>query len=98
MVPFLRGPRTPPLTVDLRKVKTVLFDKFCDTWKRDVLNKPKLRLYKDIFTKFETKDYVTMNLSRRERSILGQIVSGILPLNLEVGRQVQKSTYRKKAV
>ena len=36
--------------------------------------------------KFESENYITMNLSRQQHSILGQLHVGILPLTIETGR------------
>ena len=71
---------------DLDLAKTRLMRKDSDIWLREVTSKPKLRLYVQIKTEFETEEYVKMNLTRSERSHLSQIRFGILPIMIETGR------------
>ena len=55
-------------------------------WYEKLSFKPKLRSYKKFkFAKF-TENYVKMNLSSKERSMLSQFRMGILPINIETGR------------
>ena len=71
---------------DLQLCKEAMEGKFRDKWRTTVLQKPKLRSYimwKEIF-KVET--YVTLNLPRSHRSILAQLRSGTLPIEIETGR------------
>ena len=49
----------------------------CDSWKDNVINKPKLRAY---------VKYVEINLSRSERSYLAQFKCGMLPIRIVTGR------------
>jgi hypothetical protein len=55
-------------------------------WEKDVLSKPKLRLYRKLKTRKCSENYVIMNLSPSERSFLAQLRFGILPLAIETGR------------
>ena len=66
--------------------KRICFNKYCEEWKNCIENKPKLRTYKNIKCSFGTEEYVKMNLTRPQRSILAQIRLGILPLFIETGR------------
>ena len=67
-------------------VQTRLKNLFVTQWKRHVTSKPKLRTYALFKTHFDTEKYITQNLSRKQRSMLGQLRSGILPLEIETGR------------
>ena len=51
-----------------------------------VVSKPKLRFYKQFKQNVSTENYVKINLTRQERSIIAQTRFGILPINIEVGR------------
>ena len=57
-----------------------------EKWKEWVLSKPKLRTYKIFKHKLEPETYLTSNISRSKRSIFAQFRSGILPLDIEIGR------------
>ncbi len=50
------------------------------------LCKPKLRIYSLIKFAYEPEHYVTLNLSRAQRSVCAQLRCGILPLAIETGR------------
>ena len=57
-----------------------------ESWKQDVIKKPKLRtflLYKEDISR---EDYVIRINSRSERSLFSQFRHGILPLKIETGR------------
>ena len=53
---------------------------------KDVIRKPKLRLYNQISGTEGAELYVKLNLANSERSILAQLKMGILPLRIETGR------------
>ena len=57
-------------------------------WKNEVSLKPKLRTYAKIKHNLETENYLHINLSRSQRSLISQLRCGILPLRLETGRYV----------
>ncbi len=57
-----------------------------DQWSKNVNSKPKLRTYKTFKYAIGPEPYVSGYLSRFKRSLLAQLRSGILPLNIEVGR------------
>ena len=72
--------------IDLKLAETRLLNKYAQQWKEQVGKKPKLRTYRKFKEKFEIENYVTLNLDRHQRSILSQLRSGILPLQVELGR------------
>ena len=47
---------------------------------------PKLRTYKLFKTRFAREEYLNINLTKNERSVLCQFRTGILPLRIETGR------------
>ena len=55
-------------------------------WHEKLNFKPKLRSYKLFKFATFTENYILMNLSSKERSMVSQIRMGILPINLETGR------------
>jgi hypothetical protein len=57
-----------------------------EEWKTEVESKPKLRTDMEIKSNVDAKKYVLLNLTRKERSLLAQLRSGILPLMIETGR------------
>ncbi len=65
---------------DINKVAKILETKYEDTWRANLLTKPKLRTY--IY--YETKDYVKYCNSRSKRSLLAQTRLGISSLNKEI--------------
>ena len=54
--------------------------------RQEVLNKPKLILYKLLKENFQTEKYCEMNLTRSQRSLLGKLRLGALPIRVETGR------------
>ena len=54
--------------------------------RQEVLNKPKLILYKLFKENFQTEKYCEMNLTRSQRSLLGKLRLGALPIRVETGR------------
>ena len=67
-----------------------------EEWKINVENKPKLRTYKLIKDIPDCEPYVKGNLSFSERSFIAQLRLGILPLNIETGRFVNKPLQERK--
>ncbi len=76
---------------NLQLIDTDIFEKRLklhaeEKWRAWVQSKPKLRTYKLFKHKLEPEIYLTKNISRSKRSIFAQYRSGILPLNIEIGR------------
>ena len=75
-------------------VKTVLGDAKKTLWRKykynfwapEIARQPKLRTYRKFKTTFKTEDYVKLNLSRANRSMLSRMRNGTYPLNIELGR------------
>ncbi len=59
---------------------------YCNEWKIESLNKPKLCTYVKFKTCFKIEDHVMSFMSHQQRSYLAQLSSGILPLDIETGR------------
>lgn len=55
-------------------------------WKEKLSFKPKLRTYKQCKDEICVENYVKLNLTSKERSMIAQLRMGILPINLETGR------------
>ena len=70
----------------LRHAETVLMEAEKHKWNVDLDKQSKLRTYKLFKSDFKLEDYVHMDLSLSQRSILAQIRCGILPLHIETGR------------
>ena len=58
---------------------------FINTWNSGKLDKPKLRSYNLFKDTYEVDNYV-IKCDKYVRSYLAQIRSGILPVNIQVGR------------
>ncbi len=58
---------------------------------------PKLRTYVTFKKHSEVEPYILSFMSRKRRSYLAQFRSGILPLQIEVGRWANKK-YRRKII
>ena len=71
---------------DLACSTNKFLDEFKDSWKALLTNKPKLRTYVTFKCSYFTDNYVSLNLSRSQRSVLAQLRCGILPLAIETGR------------
>ena len=63
-------------------------DKFKHKWATQSSNKSKLRSYVQLKQHYFTENYVNLNLSREQQSILAQLRCGTLPLKTEMGRFV----------
>ena len=59
-------------------------------WSDSVQTVSKLRTYRTFKTTFSQEKYLTINLSKVERSHLAQLRFGILPLRIETGRYIGK--------
>ena len=73
-------------TIDLLYARTQLHSNYCDTWKTEVCNYPKLRTYITYKQEYFIEPYVIIVNNRGHRSALAQFRSGILPLSVETGR------------
>ena len=78
------------LPVSIEYCKTKCKELQCNEWKSVVESKPKLRTYKTFKHQFETEPYVISFMNRKCRSFLAQYRSGILPIELETGRWINK--------
>ena len=71
---------------NVENATTNLWNKFGNEWRNALDSKPKLRTYKLYKHDLVLEKYISMNLSRVERSVTAQFRFGILPLRLETGR------------
>ena len=74
------------LQCNLKYIKEKMFIVHKEKWRNDLLSKPKLRNYILFKSDYVTEPYVTLKLSRRQRSLCAQLRAGTLPLAIEVGR------------
>ena len=70
---------TVRLWADLHNLK-------CQEWKDNLVKYPKLRTYITFKDDFSIEPYVSVNMNRKYRSVLAQLRSGILPLEIECVR------------
>ena len=63
-----------------------LMEKYANQWWDRIDNKPKLVLYKQIKSVYETENYVSLCLKRGQRSMIAKLRLGILLINVELGR------------
>jgi hypothetical protein len=82
--------------VNIDDCRTIMINKQKDKWSNVVQNKPKLRFYAMFKDCFDVEQYVMINLSSSERSVLAQIRFGILPLHVETGRFVNTKLEDRK--
>lgn len=71
---------------DLNEFKSKLFKYYEDEWKLKTMSLPKLRTYVTFKQNVQLEPYVTMNITKQERSLMAQFRCGILPLRVETGR------------
>lgn len=64
----------------------MLHEHKCNEWQSSLSNYPKLRTYITFKDTFCIEPYVCTNMNRKYRSVLAQLRSGILPLEVETGR------------
>ena len=76
------------ITVDLEECQTKLMSNFEVYWKKQLIRKPKLRLYKLWKQDQKIPYYLKLHLSRQQRSFLAQLRSGSLPIHIETGRYI----------
>ena len=74
------------LKCNIAHIKSILFDTYKQKWADEIWLKPKLRTYCLLKSGYHPELYVTLNLTRIQRSICAQYRCGILPLALETGR------------
>ena len=80
------APLSGDFTYDLDFIRNKLLEKNQHEWKAECLMKPKLRTYVEA-ARFEGEcALVKSNLSRKKRSVMAKLMTGILPLEVEVGR------------
>ena len=72
--------------IDIKSAEIIMRNIANQQWKIELHTKPKLRTYLRFKDTFETEKYVQFSKNRLERSLLAQIRSGTLPLNIELGR------------
>ena len=71
---------------DIEALQSINMCMHAETWKENILTKPKLRTYITFKDEYGTENYVKYCSSRFQRSLLAQIRCGILPIRIEVGR------------
>ena len=71
---------------NLNEAKTKFTKLYKDQWKNNITDKVKLRTYNRFKTSHDLEEYVKLNLSRSDRSLLVQLRLGILPIHIETGR------------
>lgn len=74
------------LLCNISQIRKIYFELYKKKWDSDILCKPKLRTYILIKDSFGPEPYVTLNLTRAQRSVCAQLRCGTLPLALETGR------------
>ncbi len=67
-----------------------LYEDFCQNWADNIKMIPKLRTYTKFKNVFEVEPFVLSFMSRQCRSYFALLRNGILPLQLEVGRWINK--------
>jgi len=73
------------VTVDLEECQTKLMSNFEVNWKKQLIRKPNLCLYKMWKQDLKVPNYIKLNLSRLQRSFLAQLRNGSLPIHIETG-------------
>ena len=71
---------------DLDMVDAAILRASQDGWWKPALDKPKLCTYVAFKGMFDPNVLVKSNLKRHNRSLLAKLVSGIMPLEIEIGR------------
>lgn len=70
----------------LHVAEEALINNYKSKWQNEIGSQTRLYIYKDIKESFTCETYVKMNLPKHLRSVLCQFRSGILPLEIQVGR------------
>ena len=73
-------------TINIKTFEQKCHEYYNTRWKNNVCNNQKLTIYKEIKQRFETTNYIKLNLDRPLRSILCRLLSGTLKLHMETGR------------
>ena len=74
------------MLVNLDSMKHNIASLYATNWSKNVITVPKLRSNVTFKTEFKTDNYLLLNLSRKERSLMAQFCCGILPFRIETGR------------
>ena len=86
--------------VNLKIVKSKLFNLAEKEWRADVKSKPKLKNYEIFKTDLQPANYLQSFMPKFKRSLFAQFRTGVLPLHIETGRyhltkDPKSKTYRK---
>ena len=86
--------------VNLKIVRSQLFNLAEKEWIEDVKSKPKLRNYEIFKTDLQPANYLQSFMPKFKRSLFAQFRTGVLPLRIETGRyhltkDPKSKTYRK---
>jgi hypothetical protein len=73
-------------TCDINNIQMCLMNTEVSNWDVARHSKDKLRTYNMFKWNYESEEYVQKNFNRKMRSLIAQFRSGILPLQIEVGR------------
>ncbi len=76
--------------VSINSVWALLHENICKNWKGNIFKMSKLRTYVKFKKRFEVEPYI-LSFMNHKRSYLAQFRSGILPLQIEVGRWANKN-------
>ena len=83
--------------VNLKIVKSKLFNLAEKEWRADVKSKPKLRTYKILKTDLQPAIYLQSFMPKFKRSLFAQFRTGVLPLCIETGRYHLTKDSKSKA-
>ena len=75
--------------IQLKLVEKELTEQYQNAWQAELLNKVKLNNYQQIKSVIEADEYVRVNLDKEIRSLISQLLCGVLPLQVETDRYVQ---------
>ena len=86
--------------VNLKIIKSKLFNVAEKEWRADVISKPKLRNYEIFKTDLQPANYLQNFMPEFKRSLFAQFRTGVLPLCIETGcyhltKDPKSKTYRK---
>ena len=74
--------------VDINSAKSIFEEQMLQDFLEALPNKPKLRTYKTFKNDICTETFVLKILNKQEHSLVAQLRSGTLPLNIETGRYI----------
>lgn len=83
---------------DINEVKSKLFKYYEDEWKLKTRSLPKFRTYVTFKQNAQLEPYITMNITKQERSLMAQFRCGILPLRVETGRYRNEPLHERYCV